>query len=92
MNKNYNSNTCKKKLTVFLVHSVESSDLNWKKKKSGGIKIICQSETRDFSAMAFITDHVNALIEQWFPGEDASRYSQSLQISDILHLVHRSVQ
>ncbi|TSK53838.1 Leucine-rich repeat serine/threonine-protein kinase 1 [Bagarius yarrelli] len=46
--------------------SVESSDLNWKKKKSGGIKIICQSETRDFSAMAFITDHVNALIEQWF--------------------------
>ncbi|XP_016307789.1 leucine-rich repeat serine/threonine-protein kinase 1-like [Sinocyclocheilus anshuiensis] len=47
--------------------SVESSDLNWKKKKSGGIKIICQSETRDFSAMAFITDHVNALIEQWFP-------------------------
>uniref|UniRef100_A0A8C1Z9B7 non-specific serine/threonine protein kinase n=1 Tax=Cyprinus carpio TaxID=7962 RepID=A0A8C1Z9B7_CYPCA len=47
--------------------SVESSDLNWKKKKSGGIKIICQSETRDFSAMAFITDHVNSLIEQWFP-------------------------
>lgn len=49
--------------------SVESSDLNWKRKKSGGIKIICQSEMRDFSAMAFITDHVNALIEQWFPGE-----------------------
>ncbi|KTG07222.1 hypothetical protein cypCar_00048239, partial [Cyprinus carpio] len=47
--------------------SIESSDLNWKKKKSGGIKIICQSETRDFSAMAFITDHINALIEQWFP-------------------------
>ncbi|KAI4891042.1 hypothetical protein NFI96_008637 [Prochilodus magdalenae] len=47
---------------------VESSDLNWKKKKSGGIKIICQSAMRDFSAMAFITDHVNALIEQWFPG------------------------
>ncbi|KAG9352283.1 hypothetical protein JZ751_020696 [Albula glossodonta] len=47
--------------------SVESSDVNWKRKKSGGIKIICQSETRDFSAMAFITDHVNSLIEQWFP-------------------------
>lgn len=43
--------------------------MNWKKKKSGGIKIICQSEMRDFSAMAFITDHVNSLIDQWFPGE-----------------------
>ncbi|XP_067257484.1 leucine-rich repeat serine/threonine-protein kinase 1 isoform X3 [Chanodichthys erythropterus] len=52
--------------------SVESSDLNWKKKKSGGIKIICQSDTRDFSAMAFITDHVNSLIEQWFPALTAS--------------------
>ena len=40
-----------------------------KKKKSGGIKIICQSEARDFSAMAFITDHVNSLIDQWFPGK-----------------------
>lgn len=49
--------------------SVESSDISWKRKKSGGIKIICQSETRDFSAMAFITDHVNSLIEQWFPGQ-----------------------
>lgn len=48
--------------------SVESSVVNWKRKKSGGIKIICQSEMRDFSAMAFITDHVNSLIEQWFPG------------------------
>ncbi|RVE74987.1 hypothetical protein OJAV_G00027490 [Oryzias javanicus] len=47
--------------------SVESSLVNWKKTKSGGIKIICQSETRDFSAMAFVTDHVTALIEQWFP-------------------------
>ncbi|XP_067105188.1 leucine-rich repeat serine/threonine-protein kinase 1 isoform X1 [Osmerus mordax] len=52
--------------------SVESSDVNWKRKKSGGIKIICQSETRDFSAMAFITDHVNSLIEQWFPALTAS--------------------
>jgi hypothetical protein len=43
--------------------------VNWKKKKSGGIKIICQSEMRDFSAMAFITDHVNSLIDQWFPGK-----------------------
>lgn len=48
---------------------MESSDVNWKKTKSGGIKIICQSDTRDFSAVAFITDHVNALIEQWFPGQ-----------------------
>lgn len=53
----------------WLSHSVESSDVNWKKKKSGGIKIICQSEVRDFSAMAFITDHVNSLIDQWFPGK-----------------------
>lgn len=53
----------------WLSYSVESSDVNWKKKKSGGIKIICQSEVRDFSAMAFITDHVNSLIDQWFPGE-----------------------
>ncbi|XP_051969455.1 leucine-rich repeat serine/threonine-protein kinase 1 [Xyrauchen texanus] len=60
--------------------SVESSDLNWKKKKSGGIKIICQSETRDFSAMAFITDHVNALIEQWFPALTASESDGSLLI------------
>lgn len=54
---------------LFLGCSVESSDVNWKKKKSGGIKIICQSEIRDFSAMAFITDHVNSLIDQWFPGK-----------------------
>nr|XP_061819726.1 leucine-rich repeat serine/threonine-protein kinase 1 isoform X2 [Nerophis lumbriciformis] len=60
--------------------SVESSDVNWKKKKSGGIKIICQSETRDFSAMAFITDHVNALIEQWFPALTASESDGSLVI------------
>ncbi|XP_045065895.1 leucine-rich repeat serine/threonine-protein kinase 1-like [Coregonus clupeaformis] len=52
--------------------SVESTDVNWKRKKSGGIKIICQSETRDFSAMAFVTDHVNSLIEQWFPALTAS--------------------
>lgn len=56
-------------LLALFPHSVESSDLNWKQKKSGGIKIICQSDIRDFSAMAFITDHVNSLIEQWFPGE-----------------------
>lgn len=55
----------------FLGCSVESSDVNWKKKKSGGIKIMCQSEIRDFSAMAFITDHVNSLIDQWFPGKKA---------------------
>uniref|UniRef100_A0A286XAK7 non-specific serine/threonine protein kinase n=1 Tax=Cavia porcellus TaxID=10141 RepID=A0A286XAK7_CAVPO len=52
--------------------SVESSDVNWKKKKSGGIKIVCQSEMRDFSAMAFITDHVNSLIDQWFPALTAT--------------------
>ncbi|XP_075414060.1 leucine-rich repeat serine/threonine-protein kinase 1 isoform X1 [Tenrec ecaudatus] len=52
--------------------SVESSDVNWTKKKSGGIKIICQSEMRDFSAMAFITDHVNSLIDQWFPALTAT--------------------
>ncbi|XP_036399603.1 leucine-rich repeat serine/threonine-protein kinase 1 isoform X1 [Megalops cyprinoides] len=60
--------------------SVESSDLNWKKKKSGGIKIVCQSETRDFSAMAFITDHVNSLIEQWFPALTASESDGTLLI------------
>uniref|UniRef100_A0AAY4E7H3 non-specific serine/threonine protein kinase n=1 Tax=Denticeps clupeoides TaxID=299321 RepID=A0AAY4E7H3_9TELE len=59
--------------------SVESSDLNWKKKE-GGIKIICQSEMRDFSAMAFITDHVNSLIEQWFPALTASENDGSLLI------------
>lgn len=52
-----------------IFYSVESSDICWKRKKSGGIKIICQSDMRDFSAMAFITDHVHALIEQWFPGQ-----------------------
>ncbi|TRY84280.1 hypothetical protein DNTS_013412 [Danionella cerebrum] len=60
--------------------SVESSDLNWKKKKSGGIKIICQSDNRDFSAMAFITDHVNALIEQWFPALTGSESDGSCLI------------
>ncbi|KAK2919616.1 leucine-rich repeat serine/threonine-protein kinase 1 isoform X1 [Channa argus] len=60
--------------------SVESSDVNWKKKKSGGIKISCQSAMRDFSAMAFITDHVNSLIEQWFPALTASESDGSLLI------------
>ncbi|XP_037835926.1 leucine-rich repeat serine/threonine-protein kinase 1 [Kryptolebias marmoratus] len=59
---------------------VESSDVNWKKTKSGGIKIICQSDTRDFSAMAFITDHVNSLIEQWFPALTATESDGSLLI------------
>uniref|UniRef100_A0A8C5NAM6 non-specific serine/threonine protein kinase n=1 Tax=Gouania willdenowi TaxID=441366 RepID=A0A8C5NAM6_GOUWI len=58
--------------------SVESSDVNWKRKKSGGIKIVCQSDTRDFSAMAFITDHFNTLIEQWFPALTASESDGSL--------------
>lgn len=52
--------------------SVESSDVNWKRKKSGGIKIICQSDARDFSAMAFITDHIVSLIDQWFPALTAT--------------------
>lgn len=55
-----------------LVSSVESSDISWRRRKSGGIKIICQSDVRDFSAMAFITDHVHSLIEQWFPGQCAT--------------------
>ncbi|XP_074090335.1 leucine-rich repeat serine/threonine-protein kinase 1 isoform X3 [Macrotis lagotis] len=58
--------------------SVESSDVNWKKKKSGGIKIICQSEMRDFSAMAFITDHINSLIDQWFPALTATESDGTL--------------
>ncbi|XP_029431041.1 leucine-rich repeat serine/threonine-protein kinase 1 isoform X2 [Rhinatrema bivittatum] len=58
--------------------SVESSDVNWKKKKSGGIKIICQSEVRDFSIMAFITDHVNSLIDQWFPALTATESDGTL--------------
>ncbi|XP_077420975.1 leucine-rich repeat serine/threonine-protein kinase 1 [Vanacampus margaritifer] len=58
--------------------SVESTDVNWKKKKSAGIKMLCQSESRDFSAMAFITDHINALIEQWFPALTASESDGSL--------------
>ncbi|XP_061560358.1 leucine-rich repeat serine/threonine-protein kinase 1 isoform X2 [Phycodurus eques] len=53
--------------------SVESTDVNWKKKKkSGGVKVVCRSESRDFSAAAFVTDHVNALVEQWFPALTAS--------------------
>ncbi|XP_051896567.1 leucine-rich repeat serine/threonine-protein kinase 1 isoform X2 [Pristis pectinata] len=52
--------------------SVESSEVNWKRKKSAGIKIMCQSDTRDFSAVAFITDHVNSLIDQWFPALTAT--------------------
>ncbi|XP_060116064.1 leucine-rich repeat serine/threonine-protein kinase 1 [Heteronotia binoei] len=58
--------------------SVESSDVNWKKKKSGGIKIICQSDSRDFSAMAFITDHINSLIDQWFPALTATESDGTL--------------
>lgn len=67
-----------------LLRSVESSDVNWKKKKSGGIKIICQSEVRDFSAMAFITDHVNSLIDQWFPGKRTA-----VIFCAVLHLFNR---
>ncbi|XP_061451972.1 leucine-rich repeat serine/threonine-protein kinase 1 isoform X2 [Rhineura floridana] len=58
--------------------SIESSDVNWKKKKSGGIHIICQSDMRDFSAMAFITDHVNSLIDQWFPALTATESDGTL--------------
>uniref|UniRef100_A0A3B3UX17 non-specific serine/threonine protein kinase n=1 Tax=Poecilia latipinna TaxID=48699 RepID=A0A3B3UX17_9TELE len=60
--------------------SVESSDVNWKKIKSGGIKILCQSDIRDFSAMAFITDHVNSLMEQWFPALTGTQSDGSLLI------------
>ncbi|XP_024117548.1 leucine-rich repeat serine/threonine-protein kinase 1 isoform X3 [Oryzias melastigma] len=60
--------------------SVESSYVNWKKTKSGGIKIICQSENRDFSAMAFVTDHVTALIEQWFPALTGTESDGSLLV------------
>ncbi|XP_014858767.1 PREDICTED: leucine-rich repeat serine/threonine-protein kinase 1 [Poecilia mexicana] len=60
--------------------SVESSDVNWKKMKSGGIKILCQSDIRDFSAMAFITDHVNSLMEQWFPALTGTQSDGSLLI------------
>ncbi|XP_068457694.1 leucine-rich repeat serine/threonine-protein kinase 1 isoform X2 [Clinocottus analis] len=63
--------------------SVESSDVNWKRKRSGGIKIICQSEMRDFSAMAFITDNVNSLIEQWFPALTASESDGSLLMEQL---------
>ncbi|CAL9701299.1 unnamed protein product [Knipowitschia caucasica] len=58
--------------------SVESAELDWKRKKSGGIRITCQSETRDFSAMAFITDHVNSLLEQWFPALTGTESDGSL--------------
>lgn len=60
--------------------SVESADVDWKWKKSGGIRITCQSEMRDFSAMAFVTDHVNSLIEQWFPALTATESDGSLLI------------
>ncbi|XP_069481127.1 leucine-rich repeat serine/threonine-protein kinase 1 isoform X2 [Ambystoma mexicanum] len=58
--------------------SVESSDVYWNKKKSEGIRLICQSEMRDFSAMAFITDHVNSLIDQWFPALTATESDGTL--------------
>ncbi|KAK7930497.1 hypothetical protein WMY93_006892 [Mugilogobius chulae] len=58
--------------------SVESAEVDWKRKKSGGIRITCQSDTRDFSAMAFITDHVNSLIEQWFPALTGTESDGSL--------------
>ncbi|XP_033847563.1 leucine-rich repeat serine/threonine-protein kinase 1 isoform X2 [Periophthalmus magnuspinnatus] len=58
--------------------SVESAEVDWKRKKSGGIRISCQSETRDFSAMAFITDHVNSLIDQWFPALTGTESDGSL--------------
>uniref|UniRef100_A0A3P9J7W9 non-specific serine/threonine protein kinase n=1 Tax=Oryzias latipes TaxID=8090 RepID=A0A3P9J7W9_ORYLA len=60
--------------------SVEASYVNWKKTKSGGIKIICQSEARDFSAMAFVTDHVTSLIEQWFPALTGTESDGSLLV------------
>ncbi|XP_013855983.1 leucine-rich repeat serine/threonine-protein kinase 1, partial [Austrofundulus limnaeus] len=68
--------------------SVESSDVNWKKMKSGGIKISCQSDSRDFSAVAFITDHVNSLIEQWFPALTGTESDGSLLIEQYVPCPH----
>lgn len=64
--------------------SVESSDFCWNKKKSEGIKLICQSEMRDFSAMAFITDHVNSLIDQWFPALTATESDGTLLLEQYI--------
>lgn len=64
--------------------SVESSDISWRRKKSGGIKIICQSDMRDFSAMAFITDHVHSLIEQWFPGQCTAPWTTLINLISLI--------
>ncbi|XP_078386621.1 leucine-rich repeat serine/threonine-protein kinase 1 [Cetorhinus maximus] len=70
--------------------SVESSEVNWKRKKSAGIKINCQSETRDFSAVAFITDHVNSLIDQWFPALTATEADGSPLVEQYVPCPHCS--
>uniref|UniRef100_A0A4W3H6W8 non-specific serine/threonine protein kinase n=1 Tax=Callorhinchus milii TaxID=7868 RepID=A0A4W3H6W8_CALMI len=64
--------------------SVQSSEVNWKKTKSGGIKIICQSESRDFSAVAFLTDHVNSLFDQWFPALTATETDGTLLVEQYM--------
>ncbi|XP_032906424.1 leucine-rich repeat serine/threonine-protein kinase 1 [Amblyraja radiata] len=71
--------------------SVESSEMNWKRKKSAGIKIVCQSETRDFSAVAFITDHVNSLIDQWFPALTATESDGSPLVEQYVPCPHCSL-
>ncbi|XP_061408692.1 leucine-rich repeat serine/threonine-protein kinase 1 isoform X1 [Lethenteron reissneri] len=48
--------------------SVEAAGKQWGDPgEHPGIEILVQSQSQDFSAIAFVTDHVNTLIEHWFP-------------------------
>uniref|UniRef100_S4RGU2 Leucine-rich repeat serine/threonine-protein kinase 1 n=1 Tax=Petromyzon marinus TaxID=7757 RepID=S4RGU2_PETMA len=48
--------------------SVEAAGKQWGDSgEHPGIEILVQSQSQDFSAIAFVTDHVNTLIEHWFP-------------------------
>ena len=35
-----------------------------------GVKVTVWSEEKDFSVLGFVTDQVNSLISEWYPGRE----------------------